>query len=42
MRVVHDAVKVQSQGAESSVVGVREAIDNSVKGITADGIIVVF
>lgn len=42
VRVVHDAVEVQRQGAERRVVGVREGVDDEVEGVAADGGVVLF
>ena len=40
MRVVHDAVEVQGEGTEGGIVRVGETVDNSVKGVTADDVII--
>lgn len=42
VRVVHDAVEVQRQGAERRVVGVRKGVDDEVEGVAADGGVVLF
>lgn len=39
VRVVHDAVEVEGEGAECGVVGIGKAIDNSVEGIPTNHII---
>lgn len=40
-RVLLDAVQMKGQGAQGSVVRVREAVDNGVEGVAADYIIFV-
>lgn len=40
--VVHDTPEVKGEGAESGVVGVREAIDDGVEGVTSNSVIVMF
>lgn len=40
--IVHDAVQVERYGAESSVVGVREGIDDGVEGVAAHSVVFVF
>lgn len=37
--VVHDAVEVKSDGAQGGVVGIREAVDDGVEGVPADGVV---
>lgn len=42
VRIVHDAVQVQRDGAQRRVVGVGEAVDDGVQRVAADNIVVVF
>lgn len=37
--VIHDAIEVKSNGAQGGVVGVREAVDDGVEGVSADSIV---
>lgn len=42
VRVFHDAVEMEGEGAQRGVVGIGQAVDDGVKGVTADNIVVVF
>lgn len=42
MRLVHDAVEVEGQRTQGGVVGVRKAVNDGVKGVAADNIVVSF
>lgn len=42
MRVIHNTVEMESEGAKSGVVGVGKAVDDSMEGVTADNVVVMF
>lgn len=42
MGVLHDAVEVEGQRAQSGVVGIGEAVDDGVEGVSANNVIFLF
>lgn len=42
VRVVNDAVQVEHEGAESGIVGVRQAVDDGVEVVSADDFVFMF
>lgn len=42
VRIVNDAVEMEHQGAQGSVVGVGQAVDNGVERVSSNNLVFVF